>query len=566
MADIQKLCFGCMREKPDFSAECPYCKHDGATDNNPNALPMKTLLQDRYLVGAILNENGEGITYIGFDTKKEAIVRIREFFPEGIAERINTFVRANSQSAFTFDSGKNEFYTLARTLSKMNGFDGLLNILDIFEQNGTAYYVTEYIEAITLRDFLIRNGGTLNFDQLKTLFTPIVMTLSSLHSIDVVHRGVSSDTVLVGKDGKLRLTEFSIAAARTARTDYKSHLHKGYAAIEQYGYDGKQGPWTDVYSLGALMYRVLTGRPPLEATSRINDDKITISSDLAKEMPSAMLSALANALNVMPEERSQNLDAIKNALISSKSVSKTTLIKGESEQKGTHKNRKIITLCIIICCLIIALITVFALKSLDEADTVNVAQTTVATENTTKEIGANSSSETVPDFVNLGITYSDLVSSSDPQLIKYNARFTFEVTKKYTKNNEPVGAILSQSPKAGTPIKDNQVIKLVVSMGSEYINVPNVSNYSREKAFEILVKEGFSPENIEFVYEKSMSNYKPDSVISAEPAFGESVKRDRKIKVHMNTYVETTTTTTTITTTTKAPDTTTTTQTQTAPQ
>ena len=117
---------------------------------------------------------------------------------------------------------------------------------------------------------------------------------------------------------------------------------------------------------------------------------------------------------------------------------------------------------------------------------------------------ANSSAETVPDFVNMGITYSDLVSSSDPQLIKYNARFTFEVTKKYTKDNEPAGTILSQSPKAGMPIKDNQVIKLVVSMGSEYINVPNVSNYSREKAFEILVKEGFAPENIEFVYEKSI--------------------------------------------------------------
>ncbi|MGN0172896.1 MAG: PASTA domain-containing protein [Acutalibacteraceae bacterium] len=540
MADFEKLCFGCMREKPDFSPECPYCKYDGTKDNQPNALPIKTLLQKRYYVGKILNENGEGITYIGYDALKECTVRIREFFPVGIVDRINTLVKPFSQYGFTFDKERAEFNALAKSLSHMNGFAGLLNILDIFDENGTTYYITEYVEAITLRDFLLRNGGVLSYEQFRPLFMPLLSTISSLHAVDIIHRGISPDTILVGKDGKLRLTEFTVHDARTARTELQASLHKGYAAIEQYGFDGEQGPWTDVYALGALMYRFLVGNPPPEATVRVTDDKMTIPADVAKTLPGNALSALANALEIMPEDRTKTVEEFRNELTSTPKLSpkynnRTGEVKAVASKQ--YRNKIIaISVCATVVVLAILICGMWLLTKGGTEDAVESTTTTTATVETTQKVAFGS--DQVPDFV--GIKFSDILSS--PDYIKVRAKFNFEVSSKQY-SSKPKGEILSQTPAAGTEIKEGQVVKLVISLGSEDFSMPNIVGLSKEDAYIKLLEAGFSPENITFG-EKYLPNSLPEAVVDVTPGVGETVNCDMKVTVNVNTYIATTATTT----------------------
>ena len=546
MADIDKLCFGCMREKPDFSSECPYCKYDAEKDSVENALPIKTLLQKRYYVGRTLNENGEGITYIAYDALKETPVRIREYFPMGMSQRINTLVKAFSEYGFTFDRGKQEFSALARSLSHMNGFSGLLKILDIFEENGTAYYVTEYVEAITLRDFLLRNGGVLKYEQFRTLIMPLLSTISSLHAVDIIHRGISPDTILVGKDGKLRLTEFSIHDARTARTEFQAHLHKGYAAIEQYGFDGEQGPWTDVYALGALMYRILVGNPPPEATVRVTEDKMTIPAEVAKELPGNALSALANSLEIMPEERTKSVEEFKNELISAPKLSpkynsKTGEVKAVASRQ--YRNKIIaVSVCATAAVILVIVAGMWILTGGKNAEEPVETTTATSTVSTTEKVLFES--DEVPKFV--GLSYTEILSS--PEYIKTRARFTFEISQTVP-SSEPAGIILSQSPKAGTQITSGQVIKIQISGGNEMTVVPNLTNMTKEEAIIELLKAGFLYENISFG-EKYNAGILPESVVDTSPNIGETISKYSRITVNMNTYVTTTTTTTATTTTT----------------
>ena len=547
MADIEKLCFGCMREKPDFSPECPHCKFDETNDNDPQALPIKTLLQKRYYVGKIFNENGEGFTYIGYDILKDCPVRIREYFPSGMAQRINTLVKPLAQFGFAFENYRLEFNSLAKNLLRMNGFSGLLNILDIFEENGTSYYITEYVEAITLRDFLLRNGGILNFDQIRPMLMPLLSTLSSLHSVDIIHRGISPDTILVGKDGKLRLTEFCIKQARTARTDFKASLHKGYAAIEQYGFEGEQGPWTDVYALGALVYRMLVGNPPPEATVRVTDDKMTIPADVAKSLSGGALSALANSLEIMPEERTSSVEEFRSDILSAPKLSpKYNSKTGEVKAVASRQYRRkiiIISACAALICLALVAAVLFVFYDNSEQKDENTTITaTTSVENVTVDDSDNITE--VQNYV--GLKISDLLS--DAQYLKERARLNFDVeSKKY--DSTPKGTIISQSPKAGTKLKKNQTVKFVVSLGPRNFSMPNIVGLSKQDALIKLLEAGFSVENIQFG-EKYLPNSTPDAVSDVSPSVGSTVTGDEKVTVNVNIYVTTTTTTTEATTTT----------------
>ncbi len=542
MADIEKLCFGCMREKPDFSPECPHCKFDETKGNDPQALPIKSVLQKRYYVGKTFNVNGEGFTYIGYDSLKDCPVRIREYFPDGMAQRINTLVKPLAQYGFAFENYRLEFNSLAKNLSRMNGFSGLLNILDIFEENGTSYYVTEYVEAITLRDFLLRNGGILNFEQIRPLIMPLLSTISSLHSVDIIHRGISPDTILVGKDGKLRLTEFCIKEARTARGEFKANLHKGYAAIEQYGFDGEQGPWTDVYAIGALVYRMLVGNPPPEATVRVTEDKMTIPADVARSLSGSALSALANSLEIMPDERTGSVEEFRADILSTPKLSpkynnKTGEVKAVASKQYKRKII-IISVCAVLASLAIIAAILFAFYASDdkEDDNDNVASTTAVQ---TPSIDTGDNVTKVQNYV--GLKISDLLS--DSKYLKERARLNFDVkSKKY--DTSPKGTILSQSPKAGTKIKKNQTVTFVVSLGPRNFSMPNVVGLSKQEALIKLLEAGFSVENITFG-EKLLPNAPPDAVSDVSPSAGTTVTGDEKVTVNVNTYVTTTTTTTT---------------------
>ena len=116
VADLSKLCFSCMHELPEGETICPFCKYDGVTPNNENYLPIKTVLQQRYVVGKVLSVNGEGVTYIGYDRELNMPVRIREYYPANVCERCGEIVTANDEQANIYKAELNEFFKLARNL------------------------------------------------------------------------------------------------------------------------------------------------------------------------------------------------------------------------------------------------------------------------------------------------------------------------------------------------------------------------------------------------------------------------------------------------------------------
>ena len=175
----------------------------------------------------------------------------------------------------------------------MRGLTALISAFDIVEDYGTAYAIFEHIEGITLRDYLLQSkNGYISWEQARSMFMPVLSTLGTLHTAGIIHRGISPSTLIIGNDNKVRITGFSIGQARTARGDITAQLFPGYAAIEQYGFEGRQGPWTDIYAFAAVLYRSLIGSTPIEATSRVTNDKMMIPGKFAEQIPAYVRSVI----------------------------------------------------------------------------------------------------------------------------------------------------------------------------------------------------------------------------------------------------------------------------------
>ena len=209
MLNTERLCLGCMNDNGGEKI-CSICGFDNSAQNDTEYLPLGYWIKDRYLVGRVTEHNGEGVTYVGWDNKEDAIVNIREYYPKGAANRnADGTVQIAVGSEFTFNEGIMSFLELNRKIASLVGLPSLFTTVEVFEEGGTAYNITKAVQGITLREFLIRNGGDLKWEQARPLFLPLITTVAALHEAGIIHRGISPDTIFVGRDGKLRLTDIA---------------------------------------------------------------------------------------------------------------------------------------------------------------------------------------------------------------------------------------------------------------------------------------------------------------------------------------------------------------------
>ena len=564
MTDLSELCPGCMSPKADDD-QCRKCGFDG-TANPDEFLQIKTILSDRYLVGKLLSSNGEGATYMGYDAELDAPVLIREFFPKGLCTREGENVYASEQYSDSFVTHKNEFLSLARVLARMRNLSAILPVYDIFEQNDTAYYISEAVEYITLRDFLVRNGGRLNYNQMCRLFKPVFSTLASLHSVGVIHRGISPETMIVGRDGRLRIIGFCISDLRTARTTLAPELFKGYAAIEQYGFDGDSGAWTDVYSVAAVIYRTLIGSPAPDATERVTNDRMIIPPDIAEELPAYALSALADALQILPNDRTQSIEDFRDELSAAPNVVNRARQQGTPEERprtSTRKrkknsNKKYIAVAAVITVIVLSVVVLVFAKTVFNNDNNNITPTSYTTsENSNPDYSsavADRSKITVPDFTEY--TASEILSVEDTEMIELNENFKI-IWERKTDDAEK-GTILSQSIKKDDKVEKGTEITLEVSIGNGTVKVPDVVDMLEDDAIIELCKSGFMYQNI-VVQEVYDANEKGGVVLEQSIESGEKVVEFAMIRIKVNSQDVEKTTTTTTTTTKKTTQTTTTT-------
>ncbi|MBQ0111051.1 MAG: PASTA domain-containing protein [Oscillospiraceae bacterium] len=547
MADINNLCMGCMNDNGGEDI-CPLCGFDKNSPLAFGAMELKSVIGNRYIVGKALLGGGDGITYIGFDTVTQKPVRIREYFPEGICARgENMAVRVKKEASYVYNSGIMDFLDLSKKLLSLENLNGICPVLDVFEQNGTAYRISEYIAGITLNEFLLRNGGNLSWEQARPLFLPVFSTLSQLHTAGIIHRGISPDTLLVGRDGKLRLCEFSIAKARNTSSDMTARLYAGYAAVEQYGYQNlSDGTFTDVYGLSACIFRTLIGNPPPAANNRITDDNMSFPRRLAEVIPQNVLVALANGLQILPEDRTASIEELRKDLQAEMADNiNDEPLKNPEKVKAEKKNNKnytvkaaIITAVAILLIVLILIFTVFREtlfgKPNDTSSTIDISSITSVANTQSQGDGIMDRTKDVPDFS--GKTYAEVLK------VENNANwFKFTIAKKEYSSVVEKGKIMGQSIAKGQAAKRDTEIALTISLGPSSFKLPSsLKGMKKDQAHIKLLEMGIEPSCIDFVGKYSDTPQKEQVVMETSPALGSEINTDTPITVfyNMNVVVE----------------------------
>lgn len=488
MIDAANLCMGCMKDIGD-AKQCPYCGFHKDSPQLAPYLPLRTMVGGRYCIGKLLEYNGDGAAYIAWDTERNTVVSVREFLPDSIAERDpdTLCLKVMTGCDITYRDCYQSFMELWRRLSRMRGLSALIVVRDIVEDYGTVYAVSEYTDGMTLREYLLQKPtGTLTWEQARVLFMPVLSTLGTLHSSGIIHRGISPTTLIVGRDGKMRISGFSIWQARTARGDLTAQLFGGYAAIEQYGFEGQQGAWTDIYAFAAVLYRTLVGSTPLEATSRAANDRLMVPGKIAEQIPAYVLNAMMNALQIHPEDRTRTVDQLREELSASPIAAAHNVYAEEQQQNVTVRKEKksksgksktaIIAgiLSAVICFGIFAALWFTVLERGDIFIENGSTTTSAVTQDKTVD---------VPDFA--GLLANEVTTNA-----AYTRHFKFELV---TSPSDTVkeGYIISQSVKAYTKTAEGTVIQLTVSSGNEKVYLPDVTGYTIEEAVAVLEKAGF---------------------------------------------------------------------------
>ncbi len=312
--EVNDLCINCFAKKGK-AAQCPRC---GYVDGTPRVAPylaQGTVLAERFVVGKHEKVTGEGVTYLGYDAKKNEKVVIREYLPLSLCRRPATQddVIINNGCELTYEDYKQDFLDIAKAVTRLSDIDNFVPVRAIFECNNTVYAVYDKPDGRPLGD-IVKKAQRLTWDEARPLFLPLISAMNSAHAVGLVHFGISPETVYFTRDKKLRVTGFAIPDSRMSDTSLKSELFEGYSAIEQYSTQGKRGKATDVYAVCALLFFTLTGKHPPEAVARSYEPKLNMPAELADEIPSHVFAALAAGLQVMPENRIQSMDELRSQL------------------------------------------------------------------------------------------------------------------------------------------------------------------------------------------------------------------------------------------------------------
>jgi serine/threonine protein kinase len=299
---------------------CLHCGKNAKKQRNAIALPIRTVLNKRFLVGRVLGKpGGFGITYLAWDLMLETTAAIKEFLPLSAVSREpgNTSVRANSrQDQDFFNQGMRIFLKEAKTLAQFS-HPNIVRIRDCFTANNTAYLVMEYHQGQPLDEVIVSAGGRLSEDRSLDIMLPILDGLHAVHKKGFLHRDIKPQNIYLTDKGVPVLLDFG--ASRFALADSTQTmtvmLSTGYAPFEQYHKKGKQGPWSDIYSCGATLYFMTTGTMPTDAIERQHDEKLPPPRLLNPQLSETFSLAIMQAMSIDAQSRPRNIHTFKQLLM-----------------------------------------------------------------------------------------------------------------------------------------------------------------------------------------------------------------------------------------------------------
>ncbi len=569
MEDLSRLCLSCMGIK-DENGICPRCKTDIPPQQEAPYLPLQVILNERYYIGKAIKKNGEGITYLAFDLKTNRTACVREFFPDSIAQRDfdGVTVLPSGGSEYTFNDYLSDFNELWSKLIRLKGLTAMISAYDLFGANGTAYAVYSDSESLNLRDYLLQTPtGYIPWEQARILFMPVLSTLGTLHTSGIIHRGISPSSFIFTEDGKLKLTDFSIAAIRSTYADLEPEIRDGFAPIELYTESFPTGAWTDVYSFTAVLYRTLVGTMPITAPVRAQNDQMMIPAKFAEQLPPYVINALINGMQIEPEDRTRNIEQLRSNLSASpravsasapvyskppvnrpqqvrtpaaQSSAQSSAVQQPAAQpapspnnsryenyteraqaanelvkQAEQKNRKNKLLTTVLCLVLVLLIVGIGLIV---SAIFSMQQPSAPTQETTT--AQATVIRTVPSFV--GQRYTDITAQQ-----MYTLSFHLVKVEQPSSTVE-AGVVISQSVAPQTSVKEGSDIILYVSTGPEEITVPDVTGMTYEAAVQILAAKGLLCSK---ATKYNDGTHTPDTVAETFPLVGTPIKAGDSISI-----------------------------------
>lgn len=467
----QIVCSNCMSRVDIGAQQCPYCGHSFANTNPTGALPVNTLLAGRYTLAKCLRVDGEGVEYDAIDAQTESRVVVKEYIPFAIcaARSADGRVIPKAGREVLYKTTCMDFIELYKTLASLGETEGLTTVLDLVEANNTAYAVREADEGLTLMEYLDELRIPLNAEEAFHLLAPVVTGVETMHRRGLLHRGISPDTVRITPTGA-KLCGYATLGLRTAQSELKPRLADGYAAPEQYSVAEFQGPYTDVYSLGALFYFAVTGRTPLPSNLRKMQDNLPPAHTILKQIPGYFSAAIASAMRVASQERTQSAQEFLEAL---------TTPQARQDLKGiraylavlTPRHWKIIIACGIGFLVVMVLSVVAILGSLPK-------EAPSSSSSSSSSSAVSSSSSTVSSAVSVadkiatptfkGQKYEDIMNNQS-----YAKDFVFSQEYEYS-DEVAAGVVIRQTPLPGEETKSGTMVHLVISQGPKTAIMPAV--------------------------------------------------------------------------------------------
>lgn len=310
ISNICPHCFSTL-DKYGFCLRCR--KRAVNVDGSRLTLHPKTLLQNRYLLGNPLGVGGFGITYLAWDMETSEKVALKEFFPKGYTTRVPFSPQVtvlNATYAPAFNHWLSAFIDEAQVLTKIAHMHGVVKIQDFFTANNTAYIVMEYLDGISLRQYLIARGGRIPVKETLNIMRPVLESLLVLHQYGIIHKDISPANIQIVKNRIVKLIDFGAASIYNMNVAKPYIVLKhGFSPVELYATAQPQGPWSDVYQIGATIYNCLTGIIPPPAPVRRQGDTLMKPSAYGVVIPAVQENCLMKSLNVQAKDRYDNIGA-----------------------------------------------------------------------------------------------------------------------------------------------------------------------------------------------------------------------------------------------------------------
>lgn len=489
-------CLGCMSKSEIKNGVCPLCGYsEEALSESPLHMQPGTMLLGRFLIGKVIGFGGFGVTYIGWDNTLQQRVAIKEYLPSEFASRTvgQTYITVfGGNKATQFADGMSKFIEEAKRLAQFQDGEGIVRIYDSFEANNTAYIIMEYLDGETLTSYLNREGKV-PIDKAIELLTPVIRSLETIHNGNIIHRDIAPDNIVITKDGQVKLIDFG--AARHATTSHSRSLtviiKAGYSPEEQYRSRGDQGPHTDIYALGAVLYHMVTGETPPDALERrafFENKKKDILVPPSKncKIDKNRENAILNAMNICIEDRTPSAEVFLAQLTSGASVKR---VMGKIKAIDLMKWPLWAKISMPICAVAVA--TLFTLLLTGRIGfTNNLMTALVLDENMVR----------VPNVINYSVT------SAQTRLDEHE--LSSIIVGRETSNTIPADMVLRQTVPSGNIVEKGTTIELYISAASGLVIqdrlLPDLTYYTEEDAIAAINALGAIP-LVEYEYNEAVA-------------------------------------------------------------